>query len=104
MKKHHTLAIAGAAAMIAFLSSAPLAVAGPLLKDGQTVTAIFSTGSLGGKTFRLRYSESKNMLDDRPVTKHTSSMLSIKTPGGWCNFFASGNVECHNGVGTWKAK
>lgn len=103
MKKRNTLIVAGATAMIALLSLAPFAVAGPLLKDGQTVTATFSSGSLGGKTFRLRYNESKNMLNDRPVTKHTKSMLSIKTPGGWCKFSASGKAQCHNGVGTWKA-
>ena len=83
--------------------SAP-AMAGPLLRDGQTVVASFSTGNLKGQTFRLRYNEKKNMLKDRPVTGHTKSMISIKTPGGWCKFGSSGNVQCHNGTGKWTAR
>lgn len=79
-------------------------LAGPLLNNGQTVVASFTTGNLKGKTFRLRYNEKKNMLKDRPVTQHTKSMISIKTPGGWCKFASSGKVQCHNGSGTWKAR
>lgn len=79
-------------------------LAGPLLKDGQTIVASFTSGNLKNKTFRLRFDEKKNMVKDRPVTEHTKSMLSIKTPGGWCKFEASGKVQCHNGTGTWKAR
>ncbi|MEO9613677.1 MAG: hypothetical protein ABJG86_16490 [Nitratireductor sp.] len=90
------------AAVIGF--AATPALAGPLLENGQTVVASFSTGNLKGQTFRLRYNEKKNMLKDRPVTQHTKSMVSIKTPGGWCKFASSGKVQCHNGTGTWTAR
>lgn len=80
------------------------AMSGPLLDNGQTVVASFTSGSLKGNTFRLRYDEKKNMLKDRMVTQHTEEMISIKTPKGWCNFASSGSVQCHNGTGTWKAQ
>jgi hypothetical protein len=90
------------ALITAFAASS--ALAGPMLNDGQTVVASFTTGNLKGQTFRLRYNEKKNMLKDRPVTQHTKSTIAIKTPGGWCKFASSGKVQCHNGTGTWKAR
>lgn len=98
-----TIALVGLAFTLA-LGLAPSAKAGPLLKDGQTVVAKFSSGTLKGKTFRLRYKEKKGLLKDRPVTEHTAKVLAIKTPGGWCRFASGGTVECHNGKGTWRAK
>jgi hypothetical protein len=75
-----------------------------LLKDGQTVTATFSSGNLKGQTFKLRYSDRSNKLGDRPVTSHSNKTLEIKTPGGWCKFHSGGNVACHNGKGKWQAR
>lgn len=100
MKKGLPALVLGAAT--AFGTTA--ALAGPLLADGQTVVASFTTGNLKGQSFRLRYNEKKKMLKDRPVTQHTKSMIAIKTPGGWCKFASSGKVQCHNGTGTWKAR
>ncbi|WP_299154680.1 hypothetical protein [uncultured Tateyamaria sp.] len=93
-----------AAIVSAALSIPTFAASGPLLSNGDVVVAKFSSGTLKGKTFRLKYNESKNVLKDRPVTDHSASLLSIKTPGGWCNFEATGRAECHNGVGTWKKR
>jgi hypothetical protein len=97
------------AAAIAFLGTGSAALAGGLLKDGQTVRLTITSGTNPGK-YDHTYEEAKGTFNSTSgrqvaVIAHDAVSFTFRGPRATCTLTADGRVACDTlGSGYWKVR